>query len=80
MGIENIELIDIKYEIDEILNKSKSIKNTTEKLKEWEGKPIYDTSLYLINKWKGEIKEHKSNINYFYAKFKINENTLPNKN
>ena len=70
MNIENIELIDIKFEIDEVLNKSKSIKNTTEKLKEWEGKPIYNTSLVLINKWKEEIVTHKCNIDYFYNKFK----------
>ncbi len=70
MSIENIELIDIKYEIDEILNKSKSIKDTSDKLKGWEGKPIFKTSIDKINKWREEIIQHKKNVDYFYIKFK----------
>ena len=70
MSVDNIELIDIKFEIEEILNKSKSIKNSSEKLKEYEGKPIYYTCIDKINNWKKEIIEHKKNVHYFYNKFK----------
>ncbi len=71
MEIENIDLLDIKFEIDNILNKSKSIKDTTEKLKEYKEKPIHNTCIDKINNWRLEIVEHKKNIHYFYNKFNL---------
>ena len=64
-------LLDIQYCINEIESLTKSIKDTKVKMKDWEGKPIYDSSADLISKWNSKINEHVVNIDYFYKQYKL---------
>ena len=61
---------DIKYEIIEIESKIRSIDSTKDKMKEWVGKPIYETCKHKILKWQEEIEQHYKNIDYWYNELK----------
>jgi hypothetical protein len=63
-------IADLKNELIEIESKIRSIEQTKLKMKEWEGKPIFETCKSKIDLWENEIKNHKSNIEYYYNKFK----------
>tara|TARA_R110000765_G_scaffold36362_4_gene81311 strand:- start:2681 stop:3088 length:408 start_codon:yes stop_codon:yes gene_type:complete len=64
-------LLDIQYCINEIESLNKSINDTKEKMKNWEGMPIYESSSDLICKWNHKINENVSNIEYFYNQYKL---------
>mgnify|MGYP000698008812 FL=1 len=49
----------LKYDVQQIESKLKSIRNTRVKMEQWKGKPIYNRCEESIAKWQQEIEEHK---------------------
>ena len=60
----------LKYDIQQIESKMKSINNTSIKMEQWKGKPIYKGCEESIEKWKQEIEEHKHLLFYYSNKLK----------
>ena len=58
----------LKYDVQNIESKIKSIKDTREKMKQWVGKPIYEGCKDSILKWNAEILDHKKMIDEYYKK------------
>lgn len=59
----------LKYDLQSIESKIESIKDTKEKMKLWEGRPIYKSCEDLIAKWNIEILEHRKMVDEYYLRF-----------
>ena len=70
--MENNKFIldDLKFEINEIQSKVRSIDETKLKMIDWIGKPIHETCIKKIKQWEIEILDHKKRIDYLYKEFK----------
>ena len=60
----------LKYDIQQIELKLKSIKKAKQEMLSLVGTPAYKTRQEAINNWLQEIKEHKNLIDIYYKKFK----------
>jgi len=60
----------LKYDIQQIELKLKSIKKAKQEMLSLKGTPAYKTRQEAVNNWSQEIKEHKNLIDIYYKKFK----------
>ena len=65
----------LKYDVQQIESKLKSIRNTRVKMEQWKGKPIYKGCEESIAKWQQEIEEHKHTFFNYSNKLKKHRRT-----